>query len=85
MRDFPSDDIRHFSGTSAVPTSKHTRIYLVVGALGRSDAVIRRFEQAVCPPLEPITNIDRYAALDGIDGGPVLGCGNRIPDVSNLV
>lgn len=46
--------------------------------------MVSRLEQAVSPPLQSITNVDCDAALNGINGCPVLGCGHSVPDVANL-
>ncbi len=59
--------------------------HLVVASRGHSDTVVGGLEESICPPLQSIPNVDGDAALYGIQGRPVLGCRDRIPDVADLL
>ena len=58
--------------------------YSAVISFGSSDTVIGRLEQPICPPLQPVTDVDCDAPLNGINGGPVLGGWDGIPDIANF-
>lgn len=62
-----------------------SRGYPVVTPFWSPDTVVGGFEQAICPPLQAIANFDCDAPLNGVKGGPVLGCGHCIPGIAYLL
>ena len=58
--------------------------YPAVVACGSTHAVVGGLEQTISPEGKSITNVHCDAALDGIDGRPLLGFWHCVPDVANL-
>lgn len=73
----------NFAGISNCQTAVTEPLYLVVSVLGGTNTVVGGLEEPICPPLKTVTDVDRDAAFNGIQGRPVLGHRDCIPDVAN--
>ena len=45
-------------------------------------SLIGGLEQAICPVLQPVPNVDNDATRNGVQGNPLLGRGHSIPCIA---